>query len=164
MQALWLQLDSSVNRYLSNCYVRYQRIVKMKKIAFLILCIATAATAGLFDKDTKVKIYTFCDKNNEIKKDDFVLWSFKVDRNSVIQKQEIYVDKILKQSDLKRLDNCLVVDKANWKCSEKDFSTPNGEVYKGSFNQVVNGKFTHGAPTSNGKPSYKPSCKIEQLN
>jgi hypothetical protein len=136
----------------------------MKKIAFLILCIATAATAGLFDKDTKVKIYTFCDKNNEIKKDDFVLWSFKVDRNSVIQKQEIYVDKILKQSDLKRLDNCLVVDKANWKCSEKDFSTPNGEVYKGSFNQVVNGKFTHGAPTSNGKPSYKPSCKIEQLN
>lgn len=134
----------------------------MKNICILFLCIATAANAGLFDKDVKVKIYTFCE-NNIIKKDDFVLWNFTVEKNSVIRKQEVFVDKILKQSDLKRLDNCIVVDKANWKCGENARVMPNGVVFAGPFNQVINGKFTHTVVTRNGESTYTP-CKIEQLN
>ncbi len=135
----------------------------MKKIAILLLCIANAANAGLFDKDVKVKIYTFCESNNSIKKDDFVLWNFTVEKNSVIRKQEVYVDKILKQSDLKRLDNCVVVDKKNWKCGENLLVTPTGNMFEGPFNQVINGKFTHTVATRNGVPTHTP-CKIEQLN
>jgi len=140
----------------------------MKKIIYFLLCFATAANAGLFDKDIKVRIYITCDNKNVIKKDDVVLWNFTVEKNSVIQKQEVYLDKTLKQSDLKRLENYIIVDKANWKCGGEESIRLNGEVYVGTSHQAINGKYTYleyakkGTQISN--QTVTSTCKIEQLN
>ena len=136
----------------------------MKKIAILLLFIATAATAGLFDKDIKVKFFPICDSKNSLNKDNFIIFTFVVDKNSVTQKQEYYTDKILKKNDLKRLDNCIVVDKANWKCGGDSQVMPNGAVWKNDSHQAINGKYTYTENTRNGASFGIPFCKIEQLN
>ena len=136
----------------------------MKKITYFLFCLATASHAGLFDKDIKVRIFPVCTSSNVVYKEDFILWNFTVEKNSVIQKQEVYVDKILKQSDLKRLDNCLVVDKANWKCGGESQVMPNGAVWKDSSKQAINGKFSYIENTRNATQLSSPLCKIEQLN
>ena len=65
------------------------------------------------------------------------------------------------QSDLKRLENCLVVDKANWKCGGSE-KISYGTLYKDKTYQVINGKFTF-AEYKNGVAQSDAVCKIEQL-
>mgnify|MGYP000380190626 FL=1 len=128
----------------------------MKKITYFSLFLATVAHAGLFDKDLKVRIYPVCSL-----KDYVINWNFTVEKNSVIQKQEVYDNKVLLQSDLKRLENCLVVDKANWKCGGSE-KISYGTLYKDKTYQVINGKFTF-AEYKNGVAQSDAVCKIEQL-
>jgi hypothetical protein len=135
----------------------------MKKIIYFLLFLATVAHAGLFDKDIRVRIYPYCGTNNTVRKDVVINWNFTVEKNSVIQKQEVYDDKVLLQSDLKRLENCLVVDKANWKCGGESRVMPKGGVFKDSSKQVINGKFSFIELSIDGAITTPP-CKIEQLN
>jgi hypothetical protein len=129
----------------------------MKKITYFLLFLATVAHAGLFDKDLKVRIYPVCSLKNYV-----INWNFTVEKNSVIQKQEVYDNKVLLQSDLKRLENCLVVDKANWKCGGNE-KISYGTLYKDKTYQVINGKFTF-SEYKNGVAQSDAVCKIEQLN
>ena len=134
----------------------------MKKIIYFLLFLATVAHAGLFDKDIRVRIYPYCGTNNTVRKDVVINWNFTVEKNSVIQKQEVYDDKVLLQSDLKQLENCLVVDKANWKCGGKE-QIISGTIYKDKTYQVINGKFTF-SEYKKGVAQSDAVCKIEQLS
>jgi hypothetical protein len=134
----------------------------MKKIAFLFLCLATVANAGLFDKDTKVKNMA-CFDSGKVDTKVFVLWTFSVDKNSVVQKEDVYDDKVLKGTNLNRLEDCIVIDKANWQCGGKVTTYNNGSYRTDRIFQVIKGKYTYTETSRNGVPSNL-FCRIEQLN
>ena len=131
-------------------------------IATLFLLTATTANAGLFDKDVKVRNFPCFE--NKVDDGALVVWKFVVEKTSVIQKQEVYVDKLLKSTDLYRLDNCIVVDKSNWKCGGALTTSTNGAANVDRTYQVVNGKYSFTEDTRNGVPVRKMYCRIEQVN
>jgi hypothetical protein len=134
----------------------------MKKIIAISLLIASTANAGLFDKDVKVRNFPCFE--NKVYDGALVVWTFVVEKTSVIQKQEVYVDKLLKGTDLYRLDNCIIVDKSNWKCGGALTTSPNGAANVDRTYQVVNGKYSFTEEAKNGVPVRKMYCKIEQVN
>jgi hypothetical protein len=121
--------------------------------------LSCVATAGFFNKEIKVKNYA-CDDKNKIYPDVLVVWTFTVEKNSVIKKTEFYEERKLKNSDLKRLDNCIVVDKANWKCGGDKVYPPRGDSYTNAEYKVVSGKYSFIESTF----FNKTWCKIEQVN
>jgi hypothetical protein len=132
----------------------------IKKIAILFLSVSTSSgiSAGFFDKETKVKNYV-CDDNNRIFADSPVFWTFTVQKNSVILKRDFYDEKKLKVSNLSQLDNCIVIDKANWKCGGDVVIAPKGSYTNAEY-QVINGKFSYTEATL-----FKPQfCKRAQVN
>jgi hypothetical protein len=137
----------------------------IKKIVILFLSGITSSgiSAGFFDKETKVKNYV-CDDNNRIFADSPVIWTFTVEKNSVIQKYEVYENKNLKGTDLYRLDNCIVIDKANWKCGGTVIQYPKGGSWTDRTYQVIKGKYTFKESSSNGRADMNMFCKIEQVN
>ena len=137
----------------------------IKKIVILFLSISTVSSisAGFFDKEIKVKNY-ICDDKNIIFADSPVIWTFTVEKNSVIQKYEVYENKNLKGTDLYRLDNCIVVDKANWKCGGTVTQYPKGGSWTDRTYQVIKGKYTFKESSSNGRAGMNMFCKIEQVN
>ena len=130
-----------------------------KKSFFLIcICISCVVNAGLFDKETKVKNYG-CGDNNRIFADSPVIWTFTVEKNSVILKRDFYDEKKLKGSNLSQLDNCVVIDKANWKCGGDIVNAPKGSYTNAEY-QVINSKFSYTEGTL-----FKPQfCKRAQVN
>jgi hypothetical protein len=139
---------------------------KMIKKLFVLLtttCLSSIAGAGFFDKETKVKNYV-CDDNNRIFADSPVIWTFTVEKNSVIQKYEVYENKKLMGTDLYRLDNCIVVDKANWKCGGTVTQYTKGGSWTDRTYQVIKGKYTFKESSSNGRAGMNMFCKIEQVN
>jgi hypothetical protein len=140
-----------------------ERAIKMMKIIVtLFLLTATTASAGLFDKDVKVRNSPCL--QNKIYEGALIVWTFTVEKSSVIQKQEVYVDKVLKDTDINRLENCIVIDKKNWKCGGALNRMPNGDVYGDRTYKVSNGKYTFTESTRNETPTRQMYCKIEQVN
>jgi hypothetical protein len=134
--------------------------MKQKLFVFLTaICLSTSASSGFFDKEIKVKNYA-CDEKNKIYPDVLVVWTFTVEKNSVIKKIEFYDERKLQNSDLRRLDNCLVIDKANWKCGGDRVYAPKGS-YTNSEYKVINGKFSFVESTLFKSAMH---CKIEQVN
>ena len=131
-------------------------------IATLFLITATSASAGLFDKDIKVRNYPCFE--NKVYDGALVVWTFVVEKESVIQKQEVYVDKVLKGTDLYRLDNCIIVDKANWKCGGKREYAPKGGYTEDRSYQVIKGKYSFKESIMSWAPERQMYCKIEQVN
>jgi len=115
----------------------------MKIYSFLISLsiFCNISAAGIFDSDTKVK-REFCDEKNA-----FIIYTYSVntDKNKVIEKTEIFMDKELKKTELKQLDNCVILDKKNWKCGgEKIYLTNQSNGVRAQVDtkrQVVNGKY-----------------------
>ena len=132
----------------------------IKKIVILFLSVSTVSSisAGFFDKEIKVKNY-ICDDKNIIFADSPVIWTFTVEKKSVILKRDFYDEKKLKGSNLSQLDHCIVIDKANWKCGGDLVHAPKG-VYTNPEYQVINGKFSYSEGTL-----FKPQfCKRAQVN
>lgn len=132
----------------------------IKKIVILFLSVSTSSgiNAGFFDKEIKVKNYV-CDDNNRIFADSPVIWTFTVGKKSVILKRDFYDEKKLKGSNLSQLDNCVVIDKANWKCGGDIVNAPKGSYTNAEY-QVINSKFSYTEGTL-----FKPQfCKRAQVN
>ena len=134
----------------------------MQIIAVVFLLYTNIANAGLFDKEVKVRNYSCLD--NKVYEAVVVVWTFTVEKNSVIQKYEVYENKNLKGTDLYRLDNCIVVDKANWKCGGTVTQYPKGGSWTDRTYQVIKGKYTFKESSSNGRAGMNMFCKIEQVN
>jgi hypothetical protein len=116
----------------------------MKIYLFLIVLsnFCNFSTAGIFDSDTKVK-REFCDEKNA-----FIIYTYTVntEKNKVFEKTEIFMDKKLKKTELNQLDNCVILDKKNWKCGgEKSYfiDQRNGvrTAQIDTKKQLVNGKY-----------------------
>ena len=118
----------------------------MKLYLFLMSAafISNLSFAGIFDSEIKAK-FEYCDD-----KDYFIIFTYTVDKkeNKVFEKREIFMDKKLKKTDLVQLENCIILNKDNWKCGgEKNYFTDqrNGRYTAsvGKINQVVDGKYSH---------------------
>lgn len=135
-----------------------RQMIKKIILFFIVTSLSSGINASFFDRETKVKNYV-CDDNNKIFADSPVIWTFTVQKNSVILKRDFYDEKKLKGSNLSQLDHCIVIDKANWKCGGDLVHAPKG-VYTNPEYQVINGKFSYSEGTL-----FKPQfCKRAQVN
>lgn len=137
----------------------------MKKIFPLLIsiCISSFAHAGLWEKDTRVRSYG-CDVINRPNPDSVMVWTFVVEKDSVIQKEEYYDEKKLKGGTIRRLDDCIVVDKKNWKCGGSRTYPPKGGYIQDRKFQVVNGKYFYQEMLISTYPEKPMFCKIEQVD
>jgi hypothetical protein len=134
------------------------KMIKKLVVLLTTTCLSSIASAGFFDKEIKVKNYG-CDDNDKIFADSPVIWTFTVQKNSVILKRDFYDEKKLKGSNLSQLDNCIVIDKANWKCGGDVVIAPKGSYTNAEY-QVIKGKFSYTEGTL-----FKPQfCKRAQVN
>jgi|LauGreSBDMM110SN_4_FD.fasta_scaffold164034_2 hypothetical protein len=134
------------------------KMIKKLVVFLTTTCLSSIPSAGFFDKEIKVKNYS-CDDKNKIYADSPVIWTFTVQKNSVILKRDFYDEKKLKGSNLSQLDNCIVIDKANWKCGGDVVIAPKGSYTNAEY-QVINSKFSYTEGTL-----FKPQfCKRAQVN
>ena len=136
-----------------------KQMIKKIVILFLLVSTVSSISAGFFDKEIKVKNY-ICDDKNIIFADSPVIWTFTVEKKSVILKRDFYDEKKLKGSNLSQLDNCVVIDKANWKCGGDIVHSPRGHYTNAEY-QVINGKFSYTESTLFKSSQF---CKRAQVN
>ena len=122
----------------SSCF-RYMPIFALSIIAMF----PKITYSGLFDGDIKVKMQYCKDFNNpKLGFDDnlFAIFTYVVnkEKQEIIRKNEFYANKKLNGNNLTKLDDCTVIDKANWQCGGARIGN-----YLTSIESVVNGVYNH---------------------
>jgi len=129
----------------------------------ILLLIPQIASAGLFDRDTKVRLtFNKCDSAAALK-ENFAVLTYILEKSSVTEKVDYYKQKKLISSDLRRLDNCVVANKNNWKCGGERTYGARGLYSDDATHKVIDGKYSFDPGGFNGK--NRDDCHTrEQLN